>query len=218
MVSFSFAGPLTNFNFVFIMINMKKRRTYTMRARAESAATTRQRILAETTTLLSQRLRADIRLEDVAEAAGVSVQTVLRVFGSRAALLDRAFQEVARQISEQRDRAEPGDVVGAIAGLFDHYERVGDIVIRNLAEEDDPAVKLPLQIGRARHRQWVEAHFRPQLDQRDPALREKLVDALVCACDVYIWKLLRRDMGRPRAEAEATMALMVRSLLGESAS
>jgi hypothetical protein len=37
---------------------------------------------------------------------------------------------------------------------------------------------------------------------------------LVCASDVYTWKLLRLDMRRPRAAAEATMRRTIESLLG----
>jgi AcrR family transcriptional regulator len=194
---------------------MKLRRTYTMRARATSAADTRQRILSETTALLKSHFRSDIHLDDVASAAQVSVQTIMRLFGSRAALLESAGEELGRHISEQRDRAAPGDIEGAIAGLFDHYEEVGDIVIRNLAEEGDPAVQPGISLGRVRHRQWVEHHFAPQLAQCDPFERDMLVDALVCACDVYTWKLLRRDMGRSREDAERTMARTVRALLEE---
>lgn len=52
-----------------------------------------------------------------------------------------------------------------------------------------------------------------RLDAVPGERRAVLVDALVCACDVYTWKLLRRDMGRSRAEAEATMTVMIESLL-----
>ena len=186
-----------------------------MRARATSAAATRQRILDETTTLLATHFRADIHLDDVASAAGVSVQTILRLFGSRAALLEGAMEALGRHISDQRDRAAPGDIDGAIAGLFDHYEEVGDIVIHNLADESDPAVQPLLGIGRTKHRQWVEQRFAPQLARHDPPVRDVLVDALVCACDVYTWKLLRRDMGRSREDAERTMVWSVKTLLGE---
>lgn len=196
-----------------IIVNMKSRRTYTMSARAASAAATRQRILDAMTDLLKTRFRSDIHLDDVAAAAQVSVQTILRIFGSRAALFDAAGAALSQHISGQRDRAAPGDIDGAIAGLFDHYEEVGDVVIRTLADADDPAVQPILSIGQTRHRQWVERHFGPQLARHDPALLPQLVDALVCACDVYTWKLLRRDMARPRAEAERTMAWTVRTLL-----
>ena len=186
-----------------------------MRSRATSASATRQRIVDETTALLKAHFRSDIHLDDVARAAQVSVQTILRLFGSRMALLERAGEELGRHISDQRDRAAPGDIDGAIDGLIDHYEEVGDIVIRNLADEADPAVQPGISVGRTRHRQWVEQHFAPQLERYDPPERDMLVDALVCACDVYTWKLLRRDMGRSRRDAELTMARTVKTLLGE---
>jgi hypothetical protein len=34
--------------------------------------------------------------------------------------------------------------------------------------------------------------------------------------DVYTWKLLRRDMQRPWPDAEATVELMINSVLGDS--
>jgi AcrR family transcriptional regulator len=207
---------LTAYNFVCIVINMKSRRAYTMRARADAAAATRQKIIDAAVALLKTRLRTDIRLDDVAAAAGASVQTILRIFGSRAALMEHAGSELMRQIGEQRDRAAPGDIDGAIADLFEHYEEVGDAVIHSLADEDDPAVQPLIAIGRTQHRRWVERHFGPQLASRDPAGRERLVDALVCACDVYTWKLLRRDMGRSLDNARLTMAWAVKTLLGEA--
>jgi AcrR family transcriptional regulator len=194
---------------------MKSRRQYTMRARADSATATRHRILDAATTLLKAHLRSDIHLDDVATTAGVSVQTIMRIFGSRAALLDGAIQRLVQHIGDQRDRAAPGDIDGAIAGLFDHYEEIGDIVIRSLAQEGDPAVQPGLNIGRTLHRQWVERHFSPQLTRHDAATRDRLIDALVCVCDVYTWKLLRRDISRPRDDAERTVIMMVTTLLGE---
>jgi hypothetical protein len=40
------------------------------------------------------------------------------------------------------------------------------------------------------------------------------LDCLICACDVYTWKLLRRDMGRSRSDAEARVRQMVSGILG----
>jgi AcrR family transcriptional regulator len=207
---------LTPPNFACIIINMKSRRPYVQRARAESTAETRARILDATTELLKARFRPNIHLSDIATSAEVSVQTILRTFGGREALIESALIALGRHISEQRDRAVPGDIPGAIAGLFDHYEEVGEIVLRTLADETDPATQPMVGIGRTRHRTWVETHFGPQLERHDTGSRLRLVDALVCICDVYTWKLLRRDLGRSRREAESTMAWMVTSLLGEA--
>lgn len=192
---------------------MKARRSYTMRARAEAAEATRQRILRAATELLQARLRADIRLDDVAERAQVSVQTILRVYGSRAQLLDGAMAATLDQIGAEL-RAEPGDIDGSITAWFDHYERLGDAVITSLAEESDPAVGPTVRLGRRLHREHVLAQFGPQLAGAAEPDRTQLVDSLVCACDVYTWKLLRRDLGRSRAAAEATVGRIVRSLLG----
>jgi AcrR family transcriptional regulator len=205
---------LTFFHFRVNVINMKISRPYTMRTRADHAETTRRRIIDAAVEQVRTRFRPDIRLEDVARGADVSVQTVLRIFGSRAGLLEQALRQLGREIAAQRGRAEPGDIAGGVSALFDHYEQVGDLVIRNLAGEPAPALQPGLEAGRARHREWVERQFGPQLGLLAHSDREWTVDALVCACDVYTWKLLRRDMGRSRAEAESTMARMVGAILG----
>jgi hypothetical protein len=44
--------------------------------------------------------------------------------------------------------------------------------------------------------------------------RQSALDALVIANDVYTWKLLRRDMGRSKAETKTTMTDMIHSTLG----
>ncbi|MFI1093779.1 TetR/AcrR family transcriptional regulator [Streptomyces sp. NPDC020917] len=195
---------------------MKSARPYTMRARAAGAEGTRSRILQAAVGQLKQRLRSDIRLNDVAAQAGVTVQTVLRVFGSKAELFRSALDEVLQEMRDGLGRTEPGDVAGAVRTWFDHYEQFGDVVIANLVEEHDPAVAPVVRIGRERHRERVRTVLAPQLDGFPAGDRERVVDALVCMTDVYTWKLLRRDMQRPRPDAESTMLLMIDSVLGGS--
>jgi|KBSMisStandDraft_5_1062788.scaffolds.fasta_scaffold122532_2 AcrR family transcriptional regulator len=189
---------------------MKLARAYTMRARANSAEATRRRILEVVVDLLKTHFRSEIRLEDVAAGADVSVQTVLNVYGSRSELLDLALGGLLAELRAQRLRPEPGDTAGGIAALVDHYEQFGDLVIRNLAEQADPEL---IQIGRSGHRQWVKRQFALQLSALEPTRRRSVVDGLVCGCDVYTWKLLRRDMNRSRSDVEATMRAMVEALV-----
>jgi AcrR family transcriptional regulator len=196
-----------------MLASIVMKRSYTMGARARSAEATRLRILDAAVTLLSSRLRSDIRLEDVAAEAGVSVPTVLRAYDSRARLIELALEKVLEGMGAELEQPEPGDVAGSVSAWFDHYETFGDVVVRNLADEADPAVAPIVRIGRAKHRRHVERQFGARLADVPAERRAMLTDALVCACDVYTWKLLRRDMGRPRAEAEATVALMIESLL-----
>lgn len=192
---------------------MKTPRAYNMSARAVSAKRTRSRVLEAAVQQLKGRLRSDIRLDDVAAQAGVTVQTVLRLYGSKAKLFSSALDEVLLEMRRGLARAEPGNVAEAVRTWFDHYEEFGDVVITNLADEHDPAVAPVVRIGRERHRDRVRNVLERQLRKVPADRRERVVDALVCACDVYTWKLLRRDMGRSRPEAEATMALMINSLL-----
>ncbi len=182
-----------------------------MRARAAAAEATRRRILEAVVTLLKSRFRSDIRLEDIAEGAQVTVQTIINVFGSRSELLDMAFATLLQEIREQRLRAEPGDLKGAVGALLDHYEQFGDLVARNLAERADPEL---IAVGRAGHRQWVQRQFEAQIAQVDPTRRRSLTDELVCVCDVYTWKLLRRDMGRSRPGTEKTILSLVNAVVG----
>ena len=174
---------------------MKAPRPYVMRVRAESADGTRERVLDAAVEELWQRRVSEVRLEDVATRAGVTVQTVLRIFGSKSDLLGFALKPLRDRILQQRESAEPGDVEGTISALFDHYEDMGDFVIRNLAEEQDvPELREWLKRGRKAHRQSMQRQFAPQLAGRED--RRLVLDCLVIACDVYTWKLLRRDAGR----------------------
>jgi AcrR family transcriptional regulator len=199
---------------MLVSTNMKSKRAYTMGARAEAAEATSHRILDAAEELLRVRLRTDIRLTDVATRAGVSEMTVVRTFGSKAALLQAALEQAQRRIVAQRHEAEPGDIAGSIEVLFDHYEQLGDLVIRNLAEEDsDPAIGKILRMGRADHHRWVQRQFGPFLVRHHSEEREVITDALIAACDVYVWKLLRRDMRRSRSRAIETVTRAVRGLI-----
>ncbi len=185
-----------------------------MRARAASANDTRQRILDAAVEELWRKRVSEVRLEDVASRAGVTVQTVLRVFENRARLIAEAGRGIAQRILAQRESPEPGDVKGSVRTLFDHYEDLGDYVIRLLADEDRlPDMAEWLGHGRKFHRRSMRRQFAPQLARRSAGDRTALLDALVVACDVYTWKLVRRDMGRSRRDAEALVRRLVESIL-----
>jgi AcrR family transcriptional regulator len=189
---------------------MKIDRPYAMRVRAASAEATRQRILDAVVGLLKTRFRSEIRLEDVAADAQVSIQTIMNVFGSRSVLLECGLSSLLDDLRAHRLRPNPGDIPSAIGALIEHYEKFGDLVIRNLAENADREL---IEVGRVGHRKWVQRQFGPQISGLDTKVRRTYVDQLVCACDVYIWKLLRRDLGRSRNEAENTILATVNAIL-----
>src|SRR5687768_16626961 len=91
-------------------------RAYRMTSRARAVEETRDRVLAAAIELHTQRLSSDISLADVAGAAQVSVQTLLRHFGTREGLVEAALQRVVREVEEER-HAEAGDVRGAVRAV-----------------------------------------------------------------------------------------------------
>ena len=191
---------------------MKTTRRYTMTTRAEAAERTRLRILDAAVALADTKLLADISLDDVATAAEVSVQTVLRRFGSRAALLEAAREHAVAQVTEER-RTPVGDVDAAVRVVLDHYEQRGDGVVLMLAQEHaDPTIASITAGGRALHRTWVGDTFAPYLPEDEPE-RDAVVDLLALATDVYTWKQLRRDRGYSRSRTEARVNQLVRALL-----
>ena len=192
---------------------MKTTRTYNQTARAEAAEETRQRITRAAFELQTERLTAEISLEDVADRAGVSVQTVLRRFGSKTQLFEASLDWINRQIGEER-RAPAGDVPVAIGVLVDHYEKHGDFALLMLAQENAyDHVRQMSDAGKAMHRGWVAEVFEPQLRGLSPADHEEAVDLLVVATDVYTWKLMRRDRGLSRTQTEQRISTLVSAVL-----
>ena len=164
-----------------------------------------------------ERYYDQVSLEDVAERAGVTVQTVIRRFGSKERLIVAATEAANRQVVRQRDQAPVGDIEGAVKNLVDHYEEWGDGVLRLLAQEERVvAFRAVTDAGRALHYEWVERVFAPLLAKRAGKARRRLLAELIAICDVYFWKLLRRDLGLSRAQTELAIRETILALEGET--
>jgi AcrR family transcriptional regulator len=188
-----------------------------MSARAEAAAETGRRILEAVIELHRERFFDQVSLEDIAERAGVTVQTVLRRFGSKERLVEAAAEEANRQVTHQRYEAPIGDIEGAVNNLVEHYEEWGDSALRLLAQEERvPAFRSITDAGRALHYEWVERTFGPLIAERTGEERWRLLAELIAICDVYFWKLLRRDLGLSREQTELAIRETILALEGES--
>ena len=188
-----------------------------MTTRAERAEETRLRILRAAFDLQSRSLASDIGLAAIAHEAGVSVQTVLRRFGSRDALFDEAIRFANQTVAEER-RAPVGDPRAAVRVIVDHYERRGDFALMMLAQETTyEHVRRMSDAGKAMHRTWVTDVFGPQLADLAAAPRQETTDLLVIATDVYAWKLLRHDRGLSRSQTEQRLNTLVTAVLTAAA-
>lgn len=192
------------------------KRAYRQSARAAAAEATGERILDAFADHLRRQWFDEIRLEDVAQDAGVTIQTVIRRFGSKEGLLDAMHERLGGEIRQRREVA-PGDIAGAIASIVEDYEKVGDLIMRTLAQEDRyAAVRAMTDVGRAMHREWIGKAFEPWLERLAPDDRRRASDALVVAGDIYVWKLIRRDMQRPVAEYRALVEKLCAAAIGVS--
>jgi len=181
----------------------------------EQAAATRERILDVAQTLLADP-GADPTLEAVAREAGVSVQTVLRGFGSKQGLVVAAIGTV-RGTEQGLTDDPPRNEADSVRRIHDDYELIGDRVLRMLADEHRIAGFAEAAAeGRTRHREWVRVSFAAQLRKLPARRRAQAITALCAATDVYVWKLLRRDLGLSRPAAQAVTERLVRGALLDS--
>jgi AcrR family transcriptional regulator len=183
-----------------------------MTARAEAAEATARRLVEAMQTLFVERPFEEITLDEVARRAGVTLQTLLRHFGSKAGLFAAAAAAAHERVQAQRGAASPGDLRGSVENLFDHYEEWGDVALRLLAQEErfEPIGEVA-RSGRASHATWVTRVFAGELRGLRGRARTLRSAQLVALTDVYVWKLFRRDLGLSRADAErATLEIIER--------
>lgn len=189
------------------------KRPYRMGKRAASTEATRQRIIDVTNKLLLERWYDEITLREVAAAAGVALQTVVNHFGTKEGILTAALEDPVPEELMTRIAARPDDIAGAVRLLVRDYERTGDAIIRMLSLEGRiPALQPTIDRGRDVQRDWVETTFPAALSGLQDTERKRRIDLLVCATDVYTWKLLRRDRDLSQAQTAAAIRQLVEAL------
>lgn len=185
-----------------------------MSARADAAERTMDRIHDTAIELFRSRPFGEVTLQAIAEASGVTLQTVLRRFGSKENVFTSAAKIYTERIFATRVVEESSDVSTIIRTLIASYEEMGDLNWRGVSQEDQfPSVKAIFDQARARHREWVEARFADVIRQVPVEQRESAVLLLFAATDFYVWKLYRRDLGQSRTFTTAQMTETVNALV-----
>jgi AcrR family transcriptional regulator len=171
-----------------------KPRAYSMAKRAAQAAITRERI-RQAAIALYKKKPEDFSLKGVAAAAQTTVQTVLRLFGSKAALIVLANEA---GMPDRRHGARRDEIAAALRELHDAYEQRGD------------GTASASEAERAAQRSWIERHLLLETSAAEPAR----LFALMVAVDPSTWTLLRQDLGLYRRAAEAVVIEMIDALVG----
>lgn len=186
-----------------------------MTTRAQLAAETGERILSAAMDRFSHSQFEAVTLTEIAADADVTMQTVIRRFGSKEELFEAvAERETARILAEREPDADHlPTMAAAVRALVAHYETDGATVLNLLSQEHrSPTVAKIVARGRQAHRDWVAAHCQPVLGPARGAARRRRLVAAIAATDVYIWKLLRLDLGLSPGEAEKTMLALLEGL------
>jgi len=189
------------------------KRAYRMTARATATRATGEAIL-DAAQVAFEHLPFDrVTLKEVAAHSGVTVQTVIRRFGSK----EQLFADVARREGARIERAravvDGADLETALGALLDHYERDGDVVLHLISQEHLwDQVGAVVREGRRVHREWVERHCAAVVAGSSGQERERLLHGAIAATDLYTWKLLRRDLNLGVEEVAAVMLKLLAGL------
>ncbi|MDP7724073.1 TetR/AcrR family transcriptional regulator [Mycobacterium sp. TY814] len=194
----------------------ESRRTYDNSRRQAEAEARQRRIVTAATALFVEKGFAATSIDQIAQTAGVSPQTVYAAFGSKAGVLSKAIDvAVLGDYGPESlvDRAplladmssEPQRMFFATAAHF----------VRELHERVAPLIQVMLQAGLDDLRTLVTHKIRADcaswVEQLGPALRPSLTkddaaDILVTIQAPYLFSLFTVDLGRSPDEYEKWLA------------
>lgn len=192
----------------------RKKRAYRGTVQAEVAALTAQRIIQAGMDIFDEQWGDTITLDQIAERAGVTVQTLLRHFGSKERLADAVSQEAFRLSQQELSEPPIGDIASIAAGLVIYYDVSGRRIMRGLAQEQRyPNLQSIIDVARASHRAWIERAFAPFLTLLDTPARTLLLAQLFTLTSAYTWYMLRVECTLSSAEAAQALQEMLAALL-----
>lgn len=207
---------MNNFNVYLcdMKLSSPPKRAYTMTVRADQMARNERNILAAMVDLWLTAPIQEITLEHVAEKAGVTVRTILRKYGSKEGLMEACIKSDAVQVARTLHVPEPGNIPEILEILLNEYELMGPAVIRTIAmEEQFPFARKLLERGRFEHRRWCAEVFRPFLLGPHSEAYEIKLAAFIAATEIYLWKLLRKDLGQSREQTQRVFRMLLDGLV-----
>ena len=195
---------------------MSPSRTYQKKARAEAEQATGEAILDAAWSAFSIEPFDRVTLQKIAQESGVTVQTVIRRYGSKEDLFSHLAEREGKRIIAERKVPKNGELTTALSVLIQHYERDGD-TITNLVHQEhlfEPIREIVAK-GRRVHREWVEKQFRHLLENLSEPERGQALHAAIAATDLSTWKLLRRDYGLKPVAVAAVMKQLLNGINGD---
>jgi len=203
--------------YVCDMKTSEKKRSYHMMARADQVARNDQKIMDAVAGLWLELPLQELTLEKVAEKSGVTVRTILRKFGSKEGLIKNSIEHDGGRFTQDRMQVTPGDLPGILDALLEEYELMGDALIRTLTVEYEfPSTAEMLRKARSIHREWCEMVFEPFLPGRLSDTYETVLSSFIASTEFYLWKLMRKDLGKSPEQTRQIFLYTLESLAKQS--
>ena len=192
----------------------EEKRSYNNSNRLVEAEQTKLGIMKAFGRLWTRYSIKDITLTMISEEANVTTRTILRKFGSKEELINESLSFDPAGISADREGAKVGDVDEILKNLLSNYEAIGDAAIRtiHLEPELDIARKIGAK-GRILHRDWCTRMFAPYLPERQSTDFEIQLASFIAATEIYLWKLLRKDLNLSKEKTFSVFKNIVEGLI-----
>jgi AcrR family transcriptional regulator len=199
-------------------------RPYALRARADGALNTRQRILEAAIALLAEDPHPTVNVLAIAEQCGVARSTIYSAFGSRGGLIAAMFKQVFDRSGSERlgELFSLPDASQALRRSLEQgclmYARDRDVVARLIlvSDLDAEAAEAAAADGRKRaagmrdlaHRLADQGHLRDGMSEEEAAAYLWVVTSFWTFDQLYTgWRLSARRCGRAVVEM-ATRTLL----------
>lgn len=193
----------------------KPPRAYRMTARAVATERTGQRIIDAMLRRYAEVPYDRIRLEDVAADAEVTVQTVIRRFGTKHGLLAATVEREFTQLAADRAAAMGDSPESTLHSLVRYYENYGALILKLYAEAGQaPGAPELAARGRAYHVNWCREAFSETLGRsQNRSTRARRLAQIVAICDATTWRTLRFDGHLSPEQTEQALLEMLLPLL-----
>jgi AcrR family transcriptional regulator len=176
----------------------KSKRTYSSPARVAAARATRERVLEAACRLLGQVENVNaFTLEAVANAAGVTRLTVYNQFGSRRALMEAVFDQVAagarlESLGTLAIEDEPAKALEAIVQSFCRFWSEPAVMRLQDAVGSDPEFDHALSARHERRRGLLKPLAKRFAPKSSARLRAEVVDTLFALTSPQMYRLISR--------------------------
>lgn len=194
----------------------KEKRKYVQGRRAQEAEARTARILDTCIDLFLEKPLIEISLAEIAERAGVGLQTLIRRFETKEKLVTAVLLEVAQRIGKSRAGLieNPNDPQSVVDVVCAQYEQWHPYTIAHQRQEATmPILAQFNEIARGNHSAWIKLAFEEPLSAL-PADESRRVHArLVATTSFETWFWLNQRHELSFGETREVMVQMVEDAL-----